>query len=613
MVASGEPSASAEARTYETLFSTAKLSAIDFYCSDLTMLAVKKKLKPVLGRTREIDLIETIILRREKRNVLLVGDAGVGKTAIAEALALRIIKGEINESLRQCRVLSLDITALIAGAGIVGEVERRIKSLFLSIKEDDKVILFIDEIHMARGAGATSNSASDLIEHMKKPLSEGCLRVIAATTQEEYERFIMPNSAFSRRFQVIRIEEPGHNDLMDIMYASAADLARYHHLAISPEVVEYIVRVTGEYVINRRFPDKAIDVLTSACAFASKNGLHIVTLECAHVIMQEMYGISNSTPGAVPFDGIRDLERTLQSRIIGQDHVIQAVLPLIQRAHLGLLSHNGTRGVILLVGSTGVGKTELVRAIADNYPIRSDLVVFNMSEYIERHDSAKLFGSPPGYVGYEEGGKLANVLRRTPNAIILFDEIDKAHPDIFDSLLGLFDSGVVYDNHGAAVSGKNAMFFMTSNDSMLIRKSMGFVKNANVVISNQLSKSLETVFRSEFINRIDEICVFNHLNYNDLKIIARKELDEYLELINQKKIFVECNYPDLLVDFILSHVENESHGARPIRRIINKHIVSKVASAVAKGCAGKLKYILALVNGEPRVTMHSLSTGHALE
>jgi len=624
---------------------------LDKFSRDFTMLAAEQKFDPIIGRETEIQRIIQILSRRTKNNPVLVGDPGVGKTAIAEGLAQKIVSGDIPEILKDKRVVNLDLSSMVAGSKYRGEFEERIKKTMNEVKAAGNVILFIDELHTIVGAGSAEGTL-DASNILKPALSRGELQVIGATTLDEYRKYIEKDAALERRFQPVTIDEPSEDDAIAMLRGLRDKYEAHHSVQITDSAINAAVRLSVRYISDRFLPDKAIDLLDEA---ASKVRLRTYTppptiralegkleelskekesaikteeFERAGSIKQEQQEIRDELARlkeiwesenrtvthvvdeeeisdvvaawtGIPVRRLQqqeterliDMENLLHKRVVGQDEAISVVSRAIRRGRVGLKSPNRPIGSFLFLGPTGVGKTELCKSLADVLFGTEDAIIrVDMSEYMEKHSMSKLIGSPPGYVGYDEGGQVSEKVRRKPYSVILFDEIEKAHPDVFNLLLQVMDDGHITDAHGRKISFKNALIIMTSNagaKDIISPKRLGFVSRDDSQKTYEDMKRLvmdevKQIFRPEFLNRIDDIIVFHPLNTEHIKQIVRMLCTESIGRI-KTGTGIEVVIDELAIEYIAKEGFDQMYGARPLRRAIQSKIEDELAEAVLSG------------------------------
>ena len=624
---------------------------LEQYCTNLTEKAADGKLDPVVGRTEEIERLMQVLSRRTKNNPCLVGEPGVGKTAIIEGLAQRIVWGMVPESMKHKHILTLDLAALIAGSKYRGEFEDRMKRLIQEVKSSSDILLFLDEVHTMIGAGG-AEGAMDASNILKPSLARGELQLIGATTISEYRKYIEKDAALERRFQPITVEEPDSAQSIQILEGLKGKYESHHHVTIEPGALEAAVKLSERYISDRNLPDKAIDVLDEACSKANLNGFKVPdnltkTEEILQSLMKEKEqavaegrfaeaSMLNQEQQAVEkklesikkrFDKnqashqicvteqqiaevvsvwtkipvqklgesesarLRKLEQTLQKRVIGQEEAVTAVAKAVKRGRVGLKSPNRPIGSFLFLGPTGVGKTELSKALAEALFGQEDAMIrVDMSEYMEKHSVSKMIGSPPGYVGHEEGGQLSEKVRRNPYAVILFDEIEKAHPDVFNILLQVLDDGYITDSQGRKIDFRNTVIIMTSNagaKAIVEPKKLGFAAKEDPQDDYKKMKSnvmdeVKQLFRPEFLNRIDEIIVFHALSAENLKKIAGLLCKEFAVRV-QSQLNIQLHIRDSVKKHIVEVGTDTKYGARPLRRAVQNELEDKMAEAILAG------------------------------
>ncbi len=628
-----------------------KTKALDKYGKDLTEFAAQGEIDPVIGRKDEIDRVIQILLRRTKNNPVLIGEPGVGKTAVAEGLALKIIEGDVPEILKGKRLVSLDLTGMIAGSKYRGDFEERIKAIIDEVKADKDIIVFIDELHTIIGAGSVEGS-SDAANILKPSLARGEFQVIGATTIDEYRKHIEKDAALERRFQPVNVGEPSEDEAIEILNGLKDRYEAHHKVKISNEAIISAVKLSARYIGDRFLPDKAIDLIDEASSkvklrtftaplklqeleneikelekekTASVNSqdfenaaklrdkqkeaqqmLNEMTEEWKNqnesrnsiVLHEDIAQIVSSWSGVpvVELDEeesarLLSMEEKLHERVIGQGEAVSAVSRAIRRGRVGLKSKDRPIGSFIFLGPTGVGKTELCKALATTlFGDEKALVRLDMSEYMEKHTVSRLIGSPPGYVGFDEGGQLTEAIRRKPYSVILFDEIEKAHPDVFNVLLQILDDGRLTDSQGKVVDFKNAVIIMTSNvGARLItqkQKNLGF--NSEEVgeksfeaTKNLVLEELKKLFKPEFLNRVDEITVFSKLNHEDVKEITKIMLKDLASRLEE--IEMDINFSDTVVDEIANAGFDDIFGARPLRRAIQSKLEDMISEKILEG------------------------------
>lgn len=610
---------------------------LDEFGTDLTEKAANGGIDPVIGREKEIERVIQILSRRTKNNPCLIGEPGVGKTAIAEGLALKIVKDEVPELLSGKKIVALDLTSMVAGTKYRGDFEERIKKAMDEVKNAKNVILFIDEVHTLIGAGA-AEGAVDAANILKPALARGEIQVIGATTIDEYRKNIEKDAALERRFQSVMVGEPTEEETVEILKGLRDKYEAHHKVKISDEAIETAVKMSSRYIADRFLPDKAIDLIDEAAsrvrlkAFTAPPNLksmeqeikrleqekasavksqdfeaaakirdkekELQTLldeekekwknlsgkEIKEVSTEDIANVVSSWSG-IPVtqltkeesERLLNMEKILHERIVGQDKAVSAVAKAIRRGRVGIKNPNRPLGSFIFLGPTGVGKTELCKSLAEAMFGSEDAIIkLDMSEYMEKHTVSKLIGSPPGYVGFEEGGQLTEKIRRKPYSVVLFDEIEKAHPDVFNMLLQILEDGVLTDSKGRKVSFKNAIIIMTSNvgASKITnnQSALGFGDNTdeNLNIEELVMEDLKKTFKPEFLNRIDEIIVFNRLEKDDIKAIAKRMLKTLTKRLAEMDI--KLSFTDEAISAIADAGFDNVYGARPLRRAIQQKI-----------------------------------------
>ena len=645
-----------ETRRKGSYNSTATLNQ---FGEDLTKKAEEGKLDPVVGRKEEIQRVIQILSRRTKNNPCLIGEPGVGKTAVVEGLAQKIVAGDIPEILKDKRVVTLDISGMVAGAKYRGDFEERIKKALNEVKKAGDVILFIDEIHTIVGAGA-ADGAIDAANILKPLLARGEIQLIGATTLNEYRKYIEKDSALERRFSPVNVKEPTPSDTIEILNGLRDKYEAHHNVKITKEAIEAAVKLSVRYINDRFLPDKAIDLIDEASSRAriktytepenlkelqtkieeiekdkeeavrSQKFEKAASLRDKEKELKEKYEkeeqkwknkntkqVTNiteeniaeviSTWTGIPVykitenenERLKNLEKELHKRVVGQNEAVEAVAKAIKRGRVGLKDPNRPIGSFLFLGPTGVGKTELSKALAQClFGDESSMIRIDMSEYMEPHSVSKLIGSPPGYVGFEEGGQLTEKIRRKPYAVILFDEIEKAHPDVMNMLLQILEDGRLTDSQGRTVNFKNTVIIMTSNLGARVitdKKSLGFSKNENQEDSQKVYEEtkkevmqiLKKELRPEFINRIDEIIVFHKLNDEEIRKIVDIMIAEVERRLKEQNIEIEVD--DSVKDLIAKTGVDKAFGARPLRRTIQNLLEDKLAEEILDGNIQKNK------------------------
>ncbi len=624
---------------------------LDKYSRDFNKLAQESKFDPIIGRDREIERITQILSRRTKNNPCLVGDPGVGKTAIAEGLAQKIAEGSVPETLKGKRVISLDLSSMVAGSKYRGEFEERIKKVIDEVKADGKVILFIDELHTIIGAGA-AEGAIDASNILKPSLARGELQLIGATTMEEYRKYIEKDAALERRFQPVKVEEPTEEEAVQMLRGLKDRYEAHHRVKITDEAIVAAVKMSARYISDRFLPDKAIDIIDEA---ASKVRLKTFTApaevkdleerlaslekekeeaikteefekagrvkkeqidlkerlaeakkewESKNITKEQIVGedeVADVVSGwtGVPVQSIREeesarllrMEEMLHERVIGQEEAVAAVSKAIRRGRVGLKDPKRPIGSFLFLGPTGVGKTELSKALAEVLFGDEDAMIrVDMSEYMEKHSVSKMIGSPPGYVGYDEGGQLSEKVRRKPYSVILFDEIEKAAPDVFNIMLQILDDGHITDAQGRKIDFKNTVIIMTSNlgaRNIVEPKKLGFTANENEEknydnMKRNVMDEVKHAFKPEFINRIDEIIVFHPLSRENVKDIVYLMAREIIGRVKENMDII-LRFSDEAIEYIAKEGFNPAYGARPLRRELQSKVEDVFAEEFLEG------------------------------
>jgi len=546
---------------------------LDEYCDDLNSMAKEGKIDPVIGREHELEEITHVLAKRNKSNVLMVGDPGVGKTAIAEGLAKKIVDGEVPAYLHGYTVYNLDIGSLLAGSKYRGEFEEKLKDVLKALNIKGKCILFIDEAHQMRGAGAGSGSNVDFANMIKPALTKGRIKVIASTTWEEYTQSFEKDRALMRRFQRLTVDEPSPAVAKDILRGLKTHFEEFHGGHISDDAIESAVDLSVRYQTDKKLPDKAIDLIDSSCAKLKIHELdwtvtkrHIVE-SLSRAIKLPVEQIAGETDGTDTT--VINLEARIKARLFGQDAPVESVLERIYVSRAGLKALNKPVGSFLFLGPTGTGKTELAKLLAENLGMK--LLRYDMSEYQEKHSIAKLIGAPPGYVGYDDsnlgGGLLISDVEKNPNCVILFDEIEKAHPDVSNILLTVMDEGMITSSSGKKADCRNAILIMTSNLGAADneRNNIGFGRSLER--SGEDDKAVKDFFKPEFRNRIDAICKFGKLEHSSLRLIVTKFVAEMNDLLIDRNIIVRLT--DTAIDHMIEQGYDHKMGARPLARKIN--------------------------------------------
>ena len=621
------------------------------YSRDLTALARDGRLDPVIGRQAEIMRVVQILSRRTKNNPCLIGEPGVGKTAIAEGLALRIVSGEVPDTVKNKRVVTLDLAGMVAGSKYRGEFEERIKRVIREVIDAGNIYLFLDEIHTLIGAGG-AEGAIDASNILKPSLSRGEIQLIGATTIAEYRKYIEKDAALERRFQPVTVEEPTEKEAVEILNGIAYKYEEHHHVTITPEAIEAAVKLSDRYINDRNLPDKAIDLIDEASASIRLKNMHVpdnlkemtaqikkYDLQIERSIRMEAYTqaaelrqnqealikkydkafekyektqaekslvvTENDIAEVVAVwtkipvkkltqkesERLLKLEGLLHKRVIGQEEAVKAVAQTMKRGRVGLQDPNRPIGSFLFLGPTGVGKTELSKALAEAmFGSENALIRVDMSEYMESHSVSKMVGSPPGYVGFEEGGQLSEKVRRNPYSVVLFDEIEKAHPDVFNILLQVLDDGHITDSKGRKVSFKNTILIMTSNagaQRIIDPKNLGFATTRDAEadykkMKDNVMEEVKRLFKPEFINRIDEIMVFHPLTEQDMKQIITL-LSKNLCDRCREQMGIELTFTNTLKEYLVKKHADLKMGARPLKRAIQTVVENELATAILEG------------------------------
>ncbi len=628
-----------------------KTKTLDQFGKDLTQMAQNGAIDPVIGRQNEIERVIQILCRRTKNNPCLIGEPGVGKTAVAEGLALKIVSGDVPELLKGKRVISLDLTGMIAGTKYRGDFEDRIKNAIEELKKAGNIILFIDELHTIVGAGSAEGSA-DAANILKPSLARGDFQVIGATTIKEYRKHIEKDAALERRFQPVTVGEPSEEETVMILEGLRDRYEAHHKVKITDEAIKTAVKLSSRYITDRFLPDKAIDLIDEAAsrvrlrAYTAPDKLQKLENKIKEIDKEKSAAINEqnfehaaklrdeeksikkkleeqrrlwqskheNTNGAVTEQDIAhivsnwsgipvvqltqaesarllNMENILHKRIIGQDEAVEQIAKAIRRGRVGLKDPKRPVGSFIFLGPTGVGKTELCKTLAQAmFGDENAIIRFDMSEYMEKHTVSKLIGSPPGYVGYDEGGQLTEKVRRKPYSVVLFDEIEKAHPDVFNMLLQILEDGHATDSQGRKINFKNAIIIMTSNvGARLItekQSNLGFyasrtVESDKAKLKETVMAELKKIFKPEFLNRVDDIIVFNKLTAEDIKLIAKNMLKDVKT--RAKNLNIDINFAESSIEEIAKEGFDAVHGARPLRRAIQSKIEDKLSEEVLKG------------------------------
>ena len=629
----------------------AKTPSLDEFGTDLTLAAQEQRLDPVVGREKEVERVIQILARRTKNNPVLIGEPGVGKTAIAHGLAQKIVDSEVPDILENKKIIQLDMGLLIAGTKYRGEFEERLKKIMDEIRHAGNIILVIDEMHTLIGAGA-AEGAIDAANILKPALSRGEIQVIGATTLDEYRKYIEKDSALERRFQTVIVDQPSIEETIEIIKGLKQKYEEHHKLIISDEAIVAATELSSKFITERFLPDKAIDIIDEA---ASKVRLNVSALppegkeldkELKAIIKEKEDAIRNqeferasdlrddeatlkekiheiseqwratqdenkptvgveevaqviATITGIPVTKITEaesekllkLEQTLHNRVIGQSDAVVSLAKSIRRARVGLKAPNRPIGSFIFSGPTGVGKTELAKALAEAvFGSEDNMVRIDMSEFMEKHATSKLIGSPPGYVGYDDGGNMCEIIRKKPYSVVLFDEIEKAHPDTFNIMLQILDDGRLTDSKGRHINFKNTIIIMTSNvgASMITNtQKLGFSvsgddkKDRYEKLKDTVNEELKKAFRPEFLNRVDDIIVFAHLNQEEIREIVDLMLKDLFKRLSERDLTIEVT--DAAKDYLAKEGYSETYGARPLRRVIQKKVEDVLAEEILSG------------------------------
>lgn len=628
-----------------------KTDVLEQYGVDLTQKAAEGKLDPVIGRKSEISRLMQILSRRTKNNPCLVGEPGVGKTAVIEGLAQQIATGVVPDSMKEKRILTMDLSGMVAGSKYRGEFEERMKRLIQEVKNAGNIILFLDEVHTIIGAGG-AEGAIDASNILKPSLARGEVQLIGATTIAEYRKHIEKDAALERRFQPVTVEEPSEEQCLEILEGLKAKYEEHHHVEIEADALKAAVRLSSRYISDRFLPDKAIDVVDEACSKVSLRGFKApesiyqleelieklrVDLEDAIrsgdmneatvlnkeredakkkldqtrsrfqkrmsekevVVTEDDMALVVAEWTKVPVQRLKEsesarlqkLEQTLHKRVIGQDEAVSAVAKAVRRGRVGLKDPKRPIGSFLFLGPTGVGKTELSKALAEAlFGNEEAMIRVDMSEYMEKHSVAKMIGSPPGYVGHDDGGQLSEQVRRHPYSVVLFDEIEKAHPDVFNILLQVLDDGHITDSQGRKVDFRNTVIIMTSNagaKAIVDPKKLGFNAKEDLAddykqMKSNVMKEIKLLFRPEFLNRIDEILVFHPLGKQEMKKIVSLMCNELIKRAKEQ-LNIKLTIRDSVKKHIVETGTDQKYGARPLRRALQNQLEDRLAEAMLSG------------------------------
>ena len=566
---------------------------LDQYSRDLTLMASDGEIEPVVGRDDEINRSMQILSRRTKNNPVLIGEPGVGKTAVAEGIASYIAGGKAPESISGKRLVSLDLPSLLAGTKYRGDFEERVKAVLKDVKKAGDVILFIDEMHTVIGAGS-AEGAIDAANILKPALGRGEVQIIGATTPEEYRRHVEKDAALERRFQPVRVSEPTKEQTMEMLLTARDSLEAHHRVKISKASLESSIDLSLRYINDRFLPDKAIDLVDEAAARVRVSGGSLVTSEDIAEVVSVWTGVPVASISSDDAKRLQNMESILHGKIVGQDEAVSAVSRAIRRGRVGFSDPQRPVGSFLFLGPTGVGKTELCRALAEAVYGESDAMIrLDMSEYMEKHAVSKLIGSPPGYVGYEDGGQLTEKVRRRPWSVVLFDEIEKAHEDVWGLLLQILDDGHLTDSAGRKIDFRNTVIVMTSNiGAKAITEGchrLGFASDGSAAseleLEEKISEELRATFRPELLNRIDEKIIFHRLSKENIRSITKRMLDIVSARFAELGMTLEVT--EEAVSALAEMGYDEKYGARPLRRTIRNFIEDRAAEMVLDGSIGR--------------------------
>jgi ATP-dependent Clp protease ATP-binding subunit ClpA len=547
------------------------------YTMELVSVAKSGKIDPVIGRKEEIARVMQTLCRRKKNNPLLVGEPGVGKTAIAEGLALKIVENEVPEVLQNAKIFALDMGALVSGTKYRGDFEKRLKGIMSELKAIDGAILFIDEIHTMVGAGATSGGSMDASNLLKPALARGELKCIGATTYQEYRNFFDKDKALSRRFSKIDVEEPSVEETYLILKGVQHKYEKFHHIHFSNKALHKAIELSVKYLHDRFLPDKAMDIIDEVGASFMLQGKSEVTIKPKDIAktVASMLKLPSSVVSTHETKRLQKLASELSSHIIGQEEAIEAVTRAIKRSYAGLNGANRPIGSFLFVGPTGVGKTALATQLAQSMEVHFERL--DMSEYMEPHTISRLVGAPPGYVGYEQGGLLTEMIKKHPHTVLLLDEIEKAHPDIMNILLQVMDGAKLTDNNGVVSDFKNVVLIMTSNLGTKEPNVMGFQKDSSI----KTHKALEAFFTPEFRNRLSATIHFKPLDESALLSIVSHEIEELNRLLKEKKVVVKVS--QFAKRYLAKEGYDERYGARHIARVVDEKIKEALTDEILFG------------------------------
>jgi len=584
--------------------------SLEKFSVDLTQLAADGKLDPVIGREKEIARTMQILIRRTKNNPVLIGQAGVGKTAIAEGLALRIVSGDVPKELQGRKVLALEMGAMVAGSKFRGEFEERLKAVLDEVKQAaGEIILFIDELHTVVGAGA-ADGAIDASNMMKPALARGELQALGATTEAEYRRYIEKDAALERRFQPILVEEPDAETAIEMLLALRPKYEAHHKVSMTDEAIEAAVRLSQRYVTERKLPDKAVDLIDEAAsklridAQAMPPRDMTVTTEDIGALVASWTGIPVDRLLEAEADRLLHMEDRLHDRVVGQDKAVTAVSDAIRRVRAGLSDPNRPIGSFIFLGPTGVGKTELARALAEYlFDDEQNMVRVDMSEYMEKHSVSRLIGAPPGYVGFDDGGQLTEAVRRRPFRVVLFDEIEKAHPDVFNVLLQILEDGRLTDSHGRTVDFRNTVVILTSNlgTAEAGRDGVGFLAQASsqddgAKRTAAIEEALKKAFRPEFLNRIDDVIIFDPLSVEQIGSVVELMMADVSERLSEHGVSIVLS--GAARDWLVQKGFDSVYGARPLRRAIQRYVENDLSRKILTGDVSEGDLVTVDIDGD---------------
>ena len=602
-----EAAAAQQAEQRQREESMPKEQLLNQYARNLTRAAANGELEPLIGRRAEIDAMIRVLGKKTKNNPLLIGEPGVGKSALAEGLAARIARGDVPPILRDTQICALDMAQMIAGSKYRGEFEERIKKVLSCVQEMGNVILFIDEMHTLIGAGSSSEGGMDAANILKPALARGEVRVIGATTYKEYRKYVEKDAALARRFQRIDVREPDRDETLRILSGLRERYEDYHHVTIADDALTAAVELSARYVTDRCMPDKAIDLIDEAASMAKIAGWtqesgSVIVIHAAEVakVVAQWTGVPVERVGADDQQDILNLEKTLRRRIVGQDEAISSIARALRRSRAGLGDPTRPLGVFMLLGPSGVGKTELCKALSEAlFGSEEALIRIDMSEYSEEATASRLIGSPPGYVGHGEGGQLTDAVLKRPYSVVLFDEIEKAHPKIFSLLLQLLDDGQLTDSVGRKVNFKNTIVVMTSNAgvSFDMEKRLGFASGAEAHDPGKaILAQVKQTFRPEFLGRIDELIVMHSLTKEDGACIAALMLGRIAQQLGRQGIMLE--YDDGVPALLAEEGVDAMSGARNLRRVIARRVEDPLSDLLLTGSHAGERIVLHALGSE---------------